>query len=430
AAILAGADDVVVLWGERAAQGDRGSHAIDALLALAGALGVADKPESGLIEIPTAANGRGLREVGVAPDMTAGLADAPERGHGTAGIGRALADGELTTLLLADCDPLTELSDRPTWERALERADAVVAFAQFVTPGLAEHATVVFPGESGAEQEGTLTHPDGRLQRIRQAVPHAGEVRPTALVLAELCARAGVALGAGNGAGPGVSLPDLSAAVFAAVPFYAGLTLDEIGGRGVRWQDRDAAAALPGAELPDVPIGEPPALADGLRLGAVPALFAAPAAVHSPSLAFLVPRQRAELSPADAERLGIAPGAPVEVSAGERTVRATAAIRDAIRPGSVFLLQGLGSDGAEALTNGVPRTVEVREAPPQLVQVGGGPDEAAATAGDKAATEAVEGGATSSAAAGSDAPSDPDAVTPDPGEAAAERGHPSEADES
>jgi len=36
--------------------------------------------------------------------------------------------------------------------------------------------------------------------------------------------------------------------LFAAVPFYAGLTLDEIGGQGVRWQERDAAGAFPAPE--------------------------------------------------------------------------------------------------------------------------------------------------------------------------------------
>ena len=36
--------------------------------------------------------------------------------------------------------------------------------------------------------------------------------------------------------------------LFDAVPFYAGLTLEEIGGKGVRWQDRPAAEAYPGRE--------------------------------------------------------------------------------------------------------------------------------------------------------------------------------------
>jgi NADH-quinone oxidoreductase subunit G len=39
-----------------------------------------------------------------------------------------------------------------------------------------------------------------------------------------------------------------SAQLFDSVPFYAGLTLDEIGGKGIRWQEREAAAAYPGRE--------------------------------------------------------------------------------------------------------------------------------------------------------------------------------------
>jgi NADH-quinone oxidoreductase subunit G len=388
--------DVVVMWGERTTVGKRGAAAADALLAVTGALEISERPESGLIEIPSRANGRGLREVGVTPKLAAGLADSPAPGLSAAEIGPALADGELSTLLLVAADPQTELSDRPTWERAYDRAEAIVAFADFVTPGLAEHATVVFPGESNAEKEGTLTHPDGRLQRVRQAVPHAGEVRPVWTVLAELCYQAGAPLPTGqsaangsapaatggsgpttngaaaNGGGrPVLSLPDVTAAVAADVSFYAGITLDEIGGRGVRWQDREAASAAPDAELPSGPLDTPPDLAAGLHLGAAPALFASPAVEHSPSLRFLAPRQRAELSPDDAQRLGIAPGEDVEVTSGDRVVRATAAIRHAIRPGSVFLTQGLGAEGAEALTNGVPRTVEVRSAPPLIHQVAG-----------------------------------------------------------
>ncbi len=38
--------------------------------------------------------------------------------------------------------------------------------------------------------------------------------------------------------------PMASQQLFDAVPFYAGLTLEEIGGKGVRWQERDAAVAV------------------------------------------------------------------------------------------------------------------------------------------------------------------------------------------
>jgi NADH-quinone oxidoreductase subunit G len=39
-----------------------------------------------------------------------------------------------------------------------------------------------------------------------------------------------------------------SAQLFESVPFYAGLTLEEIGGKGVRWQEREAAGAYPTRE--------------------------------------------------------------------------------------------------------------------------------------------------------------------------------------
>ena len=118
--MLRDAGDVVILWGERASHGDRGPQAVEALLAVAQALGLADKEESGLIEVPAATNARGLREVGVLPNL-AGPEDADEAGMGAAAIGRALAEGELTTLLLLDADPLAT-TPSAAWAAALDRA--------------------------------------------------------------------------------------------------------------------------------------------------------------------------------------------------------------------------------------------------------------------------------------------------------------------
>jgi NADH-quinone oxidoreductase subunit G len=119
---------------------------------------------------------------------------------------------------------------------ALERASTVVAHATFLTDGVHGHATVVFPAESYAEKEGTVTHPDGRIQRVRQAVAHAGTTRAEWRVLAELSERLGRDLGVR-------SEKLASQQLFDAVPFYAGLTLEQIGGRGVRWQERAQASA-------------------------------------------------------------------------------------------------------------------------------------------------------------------------------------------
>jgi NADH-quinone oxidoreductase subunit G len=351
AAILGEAGDVVVIWGERVAHGERGVQAVDALLALAGALGVAEHEEAGLIEIPEAANGRGLREVGCLPDLGPGLADAKEQGLTAAEAGRAAGDS-IHALLLMHVDPLREHPEQAVWEDALDNATSVIAFADFRTEGLERHANVVFPSESEAEKEGTVTHPDGRIQRVRQAIGHPDDVRSEWSVLVELCNRLGAEVDA-------LSAALVTARLVEEVGIYGGLTLDEIGGKGVRWQDRGAASALGEAPPPEEPLAEPPEPPDGMALGVVPSLWASPVTDHSTSLRFLAPVQRAELAPDDARRLGVAADDEVLVAVDGQRVRARAVVRSGIRPGSIFLIRGTTEQNATALLNGMPRTVEV-----------------------------------------------------------------------
>jgi NADH-quinone oxidoreductase subunit G len=150
--------------------------------------------------------------------------------------------------------------------------------------------------------------------------------------------------------------------VSAAVPFYAGITLDEIGGRGVRWQEREAASALQAPELPDAPLEPAPELPGGTKLGTVRTLWAGRETRHAPALRFLAPRQQAELSAEDARDLGVRPGDEVEVAANGTSVRAIARLRRAVPQGTVFLIEGTDEDSATALMNGAPRVVEVRKA--------------------------------------------------------------------
>src|SRR4051812_29804323 len=356
---------IVVLWGERLSHGARGKQAVAALIQLARGLGLAGVEGSGLIEVPEGANGRGLRELGAVPNMRPGFAeptlDTP--GRSAPEIAAALGE-ELTTLVLFGADPLRNYPDREAWEHALDRATNVIAFADFLNESVEQHANVVFPAESYAEKEGTVTHPDGRVQRLRQSISRPGQVRPQRTVLLDLISElAGHRLEIH-------SAPMLTAQAFAAVPFYAGLTLEEIGGRGVRWPEREAASKLDAPDVPEADLETPPELDDGMRLGTVPTLWGSRVTEHSPTLRFLSPRQRAEISAADAERLGIAPGDQVEVSSNGTTVRATAALRARMAPGSVFLIEGTSEDNANALNNGVPLTVEVRKAEPARVSDG------------------------------------------------------------
>ena len=202
------AREIVILWGERLTAGPGGAAGARALLALADTLKMRGADGAGLLEVPAFANGRGLREAGVLPNAGPGLSEPPAAGgdaNGTSGngggsgsvpardaraIAEGLAAGELGALYLLHCDPLRDLPDRELWERALAGASTVVAHASFLTEAIREHADVVFPAEVYAEKEGTIVHPDGRLQRLRPAIARAGEVRAEWQVIAERLAPA------------------------------------------------------------------------------------------------------------------------------------------------------------------------------------------------------------------------------------------------
>jgi NADH-quinone oxidoreductase subunit G len=256
-------------------------------------------------------------------------------------------------LYLIGADPIRDLPDRAAWEDALGTAQTVIAHAATLTDTVREHADVVFPAEAYPEKEGTLVHPDGRVQRLRPAIgrPRGGElgsgVRPGWQVIAEIARRAGhdprVAAG-----------PMASRRLFEAVPFYAGLTLDAIDAGGIRWPATEAAAALGGAAWEPVALAVPPAApgsGDGkLRLGTWRSLWSATEVDLSPALRFLRPRQLVELSPVDAGRLGVRDGELVEVGSNGTRVQAAARLRASIPAGEVFLAAGTHEQPANALT--------------------------------------------------------------------------------
>jgi NADH-quinone oxidoreductase subunit G len=286
-------------------------------------------------------------------------------GRGAREIAKAAAAGDITALYLFQTDPMRDQPDRALWEQAMHRAGLVVAHASVLTAGLAEHANVIFPAESHAEKEGTVVHPDGRLQRLRTAIAHPGSVRSGWSVVAELAKRAGLDTGV-------LTSPMAFAQLVQAVPFYRELTLEEIGGRGVRWQERDAASEFPAASaegsIPATAVSSPGGLAaagepgagagaassnGALRLGTYRSIWAAPEVEISPALKYTVARQQLEISPEDAQRLGITPGDAVDVAQNGTRLKATAHVRSGVPAGVAFLADGLANDSANAFTEPV-----------------------------------------------------------------------------
>ncbi|MDW5593736.1 NADH-quinone oxidoreductase subunit NuoG [Conexibacter stalactiti] len=348
-----GGEDVVILWSQRL-----GSAPLPSLLNVAATLRLSERDGAGLLEVPVGGNGRGLREVGVQPNAGPGLADAKKAGKGAREIATAAANGQLDALYLLHADPVRDYADRRLWEAALSEAGAVIAHASLLSGALRATATVVFPAESYAEKEGTIVNLDGRVQRLRPAIGRPGSVRAEWQVLADVAKRVGLDVGALTG-------PMVTRQVVAAVPFYAGLSLEEIGGKGVRWQEREAAASAPAAPAGPFDGGEPlaaPRPNGALRLGTYRSIWAAPEVEASPALKFLSAKQQAEISPVDADRLGLDNGAKVSVSAGDASVLAKVFVRGNVPAGTVFLAEATAEQSATELLGEEPRLVEVRPA--------------------------------------------------------------------
>jgi NADH-quinone oxidoreductase subunit G len=371
AGVLREAGKVVVIWGERIARED---GAAEALLDVAGATGMSGTDGAGLLEIPDTTNARGLREAGCLPDAGPGLS-AKTAGLSTEEIRAALISGELTGLILFGADPLRDFPDTPAWEEALTAADFVVSFSMHENPTTAK-ADVVLPLETHAEKDGTVTHPDGRLQRVRPSASRPGDIRSNITVLSELASKLGLETGID-------SQPTAFKALTEAVSFYNGIEDSDIGGRGIRWQDTPAAENVPepgrapGPGSPDTEpearprtseAGDAPrraASADpgpgALALGTYRDLWAGPITELNPPLKFLTPQQRVEVSPADAKRLGLKTGEKVRVSQDGSAVEAQVQIKERVPVGVVFMAEGVLDGNANALLNGGPVSVTIEK---------------------------------------------------------------------
>ncbi|HET9593737.1 MAG TPA: molybdopterin-dependent oxidoreductase, partial [Solirubrobacterales bacterium] len=382
AGTLRDAEKVVVIWGERIARED---GAAEALLDVAKAVGMASTNGAGLLEIPDTTNARGLREAGCLPDAGPGLSESAA-GMATEEIRQGLIDGEISGLILFGADPLRDFPDTPAWEEALTAADFVVSFSMHENATTAK-ADVVLPLETHAEKDGTVTHPDGRLQRVRPSAGRPGDIRPNVLVLSQLAESLGLVTGID-------SQPTAFAALTEAVSFYNGISDEQIGGRGLRWQDREGGASSGNAPEPpgpadlsspdtqrDAPLSmvqpdptprgvasgedvsaEPTRSSDGqLTLGTYRDLWAGPITELNPPLKFLAPQQRVEISPADAEDLGLKSGDKVRVSQNGNGVDAEVHVKERVSKGVVFMAEGVLDGNANALLNGGPVSVEIEK---------------------------------------------------------------------
>ncbi len=134
-------------------------------------------------------NGRGCKDLGLLPNLLPGYRPAPGAGRCGTEILEATSAGQVRALVIMGSHPWAATAG-VVLTSALNAADLVVAIETQPGP-VAQSATVLIPGHTHVEKAGTVTNLEGRVQRIRQALPPATTVPTELRVLSLLAAELG-----------------------------------------------------------------------------------------------------------------------------------------------------------------------------------------------------------------------------------------------
>jgi NADH-quinone oxidoreductase subunit G len=194
--------------------------------------------EARRLTVVPAANSRGAADLGCLPELLPGYHPTSGRpGMGTWEMLEAAASGQLHALILVGPSPLAPLATSSLVQQALQRVDLLVVLDIAHSP-LSQAADVVLPLHSFAEKEGTYTNLEGRVQRLRPAIPPIALTPPDWRMLQDLA----------NSweAGWSYRQPmDVMRDIMAAVPAYA---IERAGDRARWWDDVPAGATPAGRE--------------------------------------------------------------------------------------------------------------------------------------------------------------------------------------
>jgi formate dehydrogenase major subunit len=279
------------------------------------------------------------------PDMLDGLADGKVRGFYV--FGENLANSE---------------PDIRHVEHCLASAEFMVCNDIFPTE-TTRFAHVVLPAAAWSEDDGTFTNSERRVQRVRKAVDPPGDARPNWWIFRELARRMGQDWASAS------ARQIWDEEVSALAPQMAGIKYRRIEGDGLQWPVPDTKHRgtpflhkdgcftcglgnfkpvdwTPPAEVPDEEY--PLVLSTGRRLYHY---HTRTQTGRAAGLNDLLPEETADISPADAERLGIKDGQRVRVSSRRGSVELAARVTAQVPPGLVWMAFHFREACANWLTN-------------------------------------------------------------------------------
>jgi predicted molibdopterin-dependent oxidoreductase YjgC len=188
---LAQAKRPAVICSPPLGQGPNGMDQIKAMANLALLCGVLTESGGGFHAVGPQSNAVGTVDMGASPRMLPGYRPVAEKGLSAVEQFQAAAAGRLKAMLVIGEDPLLTLPQEivAAGVKGLE----LLAIQDLFFSEIAHQAHVFLPALSWAEQTGTFTNCEGRVQRLRPvlAVPPADKARRLADVLSALAALLG-----------------------------------------------------------------------------------------------------------------------------------------------------------------------------------------------------------------------------------------------
>ncbi len=295
-------------------------------------------------------------------DEAWGVTVPPKRGWHLSQMLDAMDRGDLTAAYVIGENPVQSEADQHRAIRLFEGLEFLVVQDLFLT-ATAKLADVVLPAAAAwAESEGTVTNSERRVQRVRKAIDPPGEAREDLWIIYELARRMGHDWGEATGEAAWNEVRRLS-------PVHAGMSYARLEALdGIQWpcwddnhpgelflHSRLWENPVPGLRAPFVPVDHDPPVdkldADfPIRLTTGRRLDSYNTGVQSSG--YTSPLRRGEsldISPEDAERLGLIDAERVRVVSRRGSVETPIRIDPSLRPGLTFMTLHFQDDVATNL---------------------------------------------------------------------------------
>ncbi len=291
-----------------------------------------------------------------------GVAIPQTRGWHLSDMFEAMERGELKALYVIGENPLQSEADQTRAGHLLEGLDTLVV-QDIVMTGTARIADVVLPAAAAAfESEGTVTSSERRVQRVRRAKNPPGEARDDLAIIFDLARHMGRDWGEACAKAVWDELRALS-------PMHAGMSYERLEALdGIQWPCYDEQhpgeiflhsrlweRPVVGPRAPFSPVDHSPPvdkLSNEFPLRLTTGRRLAEYNTGVQTGAYASPTRRGEtidLSPEDADRLGILEGQTVRVTSRRGAVVVPAHVDESLRPGLTFMTLHFPEDVATNL---------------------------------------------------------------------------------